>query len=194
MRVGLLSDTHVPEAPGLWPEIFVAFRDVDLILHAGDLVQVRVLDELEAAAPVLAAQGNHDLHITDDPRVRPLHLLELEGHTVAMLHYFEPVESRREWQMKRFLQGVWPDVVVHGDTHFERIDMVAGALCINPGSATLPRNMTPRLGHVGFLTLERGKPPRAEIVHLSEFSTVGRNTIEAPPKGGASAQLRARAD
>ena len=171
MRIGLLSDTHLPEAPILWPEIFEAFEGVDLILHAGDLVEAHVLDDLEVVAPVLAAQGNHDLHITTDERVKPLHILELEGYTVALLHYFEPVAERRQWLMRTFLGGIWPDVVIHGDTHFERIDHIDGALCINPGSATLPRNMSPRLGHIAYLTLERGKPPEAEIVHLSEIAS-----------------------
>ena len=52
MRIGILSDTHVPEAPRLFPEILEALAGVDLILHAGDLVVARVLDELERIAPV----------------------------------------------------------------------------------------------------------------------------------------------
>jgi putative phosphoesterase len=173
MRIGLLSDTHVPEAPVLWPEIFEAFRGVDLILHGGDLVMARVLDELERVAPVLAAQGNHDPHLGDDPRVSPLHVLELEGHTLALLHTFEPLSAGLPTLSKYYLGGVMPDVVVYGDSHYDRIDVLDGALCVNPGSPTLPRNMSPRLRHVGFLTLERGVAPRAEIVHLEEFRVAG---------------------
>lgn len=176
MRIGLLSDTHVPEAPVLWSEIFDAFKGVDLILHAGDIMIPRVLDELEVIAPVLAAQGNHDLHITTDRRVHPLHVLELEGHRVALLHFFEPLSAGRPWLERSLLNGLWPDVVVYGDSHFERIDLVDGALCVNPGSATLPRNMSPRLGHIGILTLTRGKPAEAEILHLSAFSASPRLT------------------
>lgn len=170
MRIGLLSDTHVPEAPRLWDEIFHAFAGVDLIMHAGDIVVPRVLDELERVAPVLAAQGNHDLHIVDDPRVRPLHLLEFEGHQVALTHRFEPLTAPLAMLSRYYLAGARPDVVVCGDSHVERIDMLEGVLCINPGSATLPRNMSPRLGHIAFLTLRRGSPPHAEIVHLSDFA------------------------
>jgi len=39
-------------------------------------------------------------------------------------------------------------------------------LVVNPGSATLPHNMSPRPGHVAYLTLEAGRPPRAGIVDL----------------------------
>ena len=53
MRVGLVSDTH-----GLLrPEVFEVFKDVDLILHAGDVGPLDLLTELEAIAPVTAGSG-----------------------------------------------------------------------------------------------------------------------------------------
>lgn len=164
MRVGLISDTHVPVAP-LFAEVKDALRGVDLILHAGDIVLSRVLDELEEIAPVYAAQGNHDGHLTEDPRVKPVHLLDLEGFRVALLHVFEPLSASQEW-LSAMIGGGWADVVVHGDSHLEEVELAYGALCINAGSATLPRNRAPRPGHVGYLTLERGKPPECEIIDL----------------------------
>jgi putative phosphoesterase len=168
MRVGLLSDTHIPVAPILYPEIKDALRGVDVILHAGDIVLSRVLDELEEIAPVYAAQGNHDGHLTEDPRVKPVHILELNGFTVALLHVFEPWDSGRVW-LTRLLDGGWADVVISGDSHLEGMEVVEGTLCINAGSATMPRNRAPRPGHVGFLTLERGKPPFAELYYLPDL-------------------------
>ena len=166
MRIGILSDTHVPEAPRLFPEILEALAGVDLIFHAGDLVVARVLDELELIAPVYAAQGNHDPHIAGDPRIEPVHFLELEGFSIALIHIFEPLDWDRQRLLDHYLGGARPDIVVCGDTHFERIDRLGDMLVVNPGSATLPHNMSPRLGHVAYLTLEAGAPPRAEIVDL----------------------------
>jgi uncharacterized protein len=168
MRVGLLSDTHIPVAPILYPEIKDALRGVDVILHAGDIVLSRVLDELEEIAPVYAAQGNHDGHLTGDPRVKPVHILDLNGFAVALLHVFEPWNSGRTW-LTRLLDGGWADVVISGDSHLEGMEIVEGALCVNAGSATMPRNRAPRPGHVGFLTLERGKPPFAELFYLPDL-------------------------
>ena len=38
MRIGLISDTHIPTArPDLWPQVYDALRGVDLIMHGGDL-------------------------------------------------------------------------------------------------------------------------------------------------------------
>ncbi len=56
MRIGLLSDTHIPEVAGALPyQIAKAFKGADLILHAGDIYTTSVLDNLEHIAPVLAA-------------------------------------------------------------------------------------------------------------------------------------------
>ena len=61
MRIGLISDTHMPER---WPRlpscIFSLFDGVDLILHAGDVGELWVLDELSLIAPVIAVHGNDD--------------------------------------------------------------------------------------------------------------------------------------
>ncbi len=58
MRIGLLTDTHLPSTiRELWPEVRAAFTGVDLILHSGDIVTPGVLDWLEDIAPTLAAKG-----------------------------------------------------------------------------------------------------------------------------------------
>ena len=168
MRVGLLSDTHIPVAPILFPEIKDALRGCDLILHAGDIVLSRVLDELEEIAPVYAAQGNHDGHLSEDPRVKPVHMLDLEGFTVALLHVFEPWDSGKPW-LSGLLGGAWADVMVSGDSHLEQMAVVEGILMINAGSATMPRNRAPKPGHIGYLTLERGKAPVGELYHLPDL-------------------------
>jgi hypothetical protein len=61
MRIGLISDTHIPTAAKeLWPQVYEAFRGVDLIMHAGDLMVPEVIDWLEVVAPVMAVWGNGD--------------------------------------------------------------------------------------------------------------------------------------
>ncbi len=183
MRVGLIADTHIPESgvKQLWPEIFAAFAGVDLILHAGDIMLARVLDDLERIAPVYAALGNHDDGLESDERVKPYHLLDLEGHRVALVHQFEWTDNpatafnldnptgRFEELSEQFLGGHSANVVVFGDSHVERVLQFGNRLLVNPGSAVFPRNWSPRLGHIGFLTLERDKPPSAEICHLSNW-------------------------
>ena len=99
-RIGLISDTHIPEARDtLWPQILPAFDGVDMIFHAGDIHDLHVLDELEKVAPVFAARGNGEDGSggrpvqPEDPRVKYAWLLEIEGLWVGLTHYV-PVPER----------------------------------------------------------------------------------------------------
>ena len=61
MLIGLISDTHIPDRAKEIPQkVFDAFSEVDLILHAGDLTSLKVIEDLEKIAPVMAIQGNMD--------------------------------------------------------------------------------------------------------------------------------------
>ena len=54
--IGVISDTHGRISSGV-PK---AFKDVDLIIHAGDIGDEKVLDKLSKIAPVVAVRGNMD--------------------------------------------------------------------------------------------------------------------------------------
>ena len=61
MRIGLISDTHIPlVAQELPPQVMDVFRGVDLILHAGDIYAPSVIEELERIAPIFIAEGDDD--------------------------------------------------------------------------------------------------------------------------------------
>ena len=168
MRVGLISDTHIPEArKSLWPQVYDAFSGVDLIMHAGDIHELFVLDALEELAPVVAARGNGEDGgggrpvQPEDPRVKYSWTLELEGLCVGLTHYI-PVPERppnftlARW-VERFFPERTPDVIVSGDTHREMIAEIHGVLCVNPGSPTYPHNYDTQYGTIGFLDLKDGE-------------------------------------
>ena len=177
MRIGLISDTHIPEARReLWPQVFDAFAGVDLILHAGDLHDVRVIDQLERVAPTYAARGDGDDGNGGRP-VQPEHpllrgawTLELEGLRVGITHALPIPEMPPRYTVTAALERLFPesrpDVVVYGDSHVEAIDVVGGVLCVNPGSPTFPHNLETQLGTIGFLDIENGAP-RASIWRLT---------------------------
>jgi putative phosphoesterase len=161
----LLSDTHVchPEhrpyirllsTPKLPPQIKDAFRGVDMILHAGDIYMLSVLDELEQIAPVFAAEGDDDpVEATNDKRVKSKHTLTVEGVTIWLAHEYQ-------W----FGYGKLPDVLVYGHAHQASLDNYEGAIRINPGSPTFP-NYQRRPGTLGLLTITAGKA-EAKIIQL----------------------------
>ena len=161
MRIGLLSDTHIPEvAKALPAELTEAFRGVDLILHAGDIYVPSVLDNLEHIAPVLAARGDDDYGDTLlDERVKEKHILELEGQTVWLIH--ERPDSRMSpyslssWWQSWLSSGAdnRPDVVVFGHEHHTVVQRVDDILFVNPGSPTFLYYRR-GLGTVGILDID----------------------------------------
>ena len=178
LRVGLVSDTHVPEArQELWPQVFRAFRDVDVILHGGDIHDLRVLDQLSALAPTYAARGNGEDGsggrpvAGEDPRLRYAWALDLAGTRVGMTHDLPVPEhpphlTVERWRRLRF-GGEELDVIVYGHSHVEAIDVVGSTLCVNPGSPTYPHNLQTQLGTLGFLDIN-GKSVRASIWQLTD--------------------------
>jgi uncharacterized protein len=137
VKVVVLADTHTlgpsrPLPPGAWPYMETA----DHILHAGDVCDPALLDDLAAFAPLSVVAGN-----CDGPDVRawgaPEHVsVELGGVSIAMLHDTGLSRTRRERIRTRF-----PDarVVVYGHSHIPFNDDVDGLLLFNPGSPTWKR-------------------------------------------------------
>ena len=150
MLVGLISDTH-----GLLrPEVLAAFAGVDLILHAGDVGNLAILQSLSAIAPTQAVYGNVD------QRTGPLAAairLELESVRIHVSHGHETGSPTPAALAVRYDA----DVIVFGHTHRAVVQQVGPALVINPGAAGPARfRVQPS---VALLTL----PAReARIVHL----------------------------
>jgi putative phosphoesterase len=168
LRIGLISDTHIPEAaPQLWPQVFDAFRGVDCILHAGDIHDLIVIDQLSEIAPTYAARGNGDDGSggrpiqPDDPRLREGWLLTLGGLLIGLTHDVPipeyPPHLTLDRAMQRYFHRTDLDVLVYGDTHVEQIDRIRGTLCVNPGSPTYPHNLDTQMGTIGFLEIAAGK-------------------------------------
>jgi len=178
MRIGLISDTHIPEARReLWPQVCEAFEGVDLILHAGDIHDLGVIDELARVAPIHVARGDGDDGSggrpvqPEDDRLRKVWLLEIGGRRVGLTHAMPipeiPPNITVAGALERLFPEQRPDVVVYGDSHVEAIDVMEGVLCVNPGSPTYPHNLNTQLGTIGFLDLADGEPA-ASIWRLTD--------------------------
>ncbi len=135
MRVAVISDTHLPRGNRRLPDACVAhLRDADLILHAGDLSTLDVLEMLEAIGPPVAAvQGN-----VDDPavlrRLPPARMVQAGGARIAMVHDAGAAAGRLARLRRRFADA---NAVVFGHSHIplhERGD--DGFQIFNPGSPT----------------------------------------------------------
>ena len=157
MRIGLLSDTHMPEVIStLPPQVGDAFSGVDLILHGGDTYTTSVLDELEAIAPVLAAAGDDDYgEFLRDRRVKNRHILKFGPVTLWLAHERPYLHAfRRDGPGKPHPedQSSTPDIVIFGHGHRPIIQRSGDILYVSPGSLTLP-NYRKDFGTLGLLTV-----------------------------------------
>jgi uncharacterized protein len=181
VRVGVVSDTHLPEArPDLWPQAYCALEDCDVIIHGGDVHEVRFLDQLSEIAPTFAARGNGEdgsggrLVQPADFRLRDAWLLRIAGALIGVTHDIPVPEYPPHLRLAPVLDRIFGrrdlDVLVHGHTHVESISVVESILCVNPGSPTFPHNLTTQLGTLGDLTVEAGAVT-ARIWQLTEDGT-----------------------
>jgi uncharacterized protein len=135
MLIAIISDTHLPRGSRALPAACIArLRTADLILHAGDLSSLAVLDELHAIGPpVCAVHGN-----VDELAVRRLlpEVIELDlgGPVVAMIHDAGPAQGRLKRLRSRFPKA---DAVIFGHSHIALHETgVEGLQIFNPGSPT----------------------------------------------------------
>jgi putative phosphoesterase len=145
-RIGLVSDTHMPDRCAvLPPALFDALYGVDLLLHAGDVGELWVLDQLSAIAPVIAVHGNDDS--TDAQRELPFRqVLTVAGTRLVLTHGHysdrgEEMASRAidDWGPKldrwaSFGMSAGARVVVSGHTHIPLVREHGDVLLINPGA------------------------------------------------------------
>jgi len=174
MRIGLITDTHIPEViKTLPPQVFLAFQGVDLILHAGDIYQVPVLDELATIAPEMAARGDDDYgDVVQDQRVKLKHVFKLGEQTLWLVHE-RPLHLTAAWPTDYPYQtdGDLPDIVVFGHEHRVVVQRHNDILFINSGSPTC-LNYQRGLGTVGILDTNSGHP-EPQILHLQPGIDMG---------------------
>ncbi len=174
MRLGVISDTH----GFLRREVFEVFKQVDHILHAGDVGTLDILEALESLAPVTAVHGNVDQE--DIRRICPaVQKLELEGLNVVVTHGHRV----RGGLSPDSLHQEFPEaeLIVHGHTHVPILTLVDEVVTVlNPGAAGRVR-LRP-LASVAIMELEAGLPPRGRIVPLMEDVTLRREAPKGPKR------------
>ena len=140
-RIGVIADTHLPTRARFIPaQVFELFAGVQLILHAGDLVDQSVLDELSAIAPVEAVAGNMDpLHL--DHRLGRLKLIRIGTLSIGMLHGDIGGRAIHFKQVRELFLPEQPAAIVFGHLHEPVVIRVDGILYFNPGSAVEPRRV-----------------------------------------------------
>jgi len=171
LRVLVLSDTHVGSTglDRLPAEVWAMAEAVDVVLHAGDVVDGALLDALAERAPTHAVLGNNDLGL--EHKLPESLELELGGVAVAMVHDSGATNGRAARMQRRFPTA---QVVVFGHSHDPLIEQVEGGpLLVNPGSPTQRRRQP--VHTVALLGLSDGRVERAELVEVGAFAAPARS-------------------
>jgi uncharacterized protein len=179
-RVGLISDTHMPaRCATLPPALFEVLRGVDLLLHAGDVGELWVLDALSAIAPVIAVHGNDET--AEAQRELPYQqVIAVGGQRILLTHAHYPdraaeMESRQddEWAPKlnrRAAMGrrAGARIVVFGHTHIPMAVEHEGVFLINPGALACPSlESRQRVQSIAILCIRDDGPPYVTHIDLA---------------------------
>jgi putative phosphoesterase len=151
MKIGVVSDTH-----GLLrPEVTVALRGVEHILHLGDVGEYWILQELEKVAPVTAVRGNVD-NEDQCSKLPETEVFELQDVSIYLLHNIEKLDLDPK--------AAGFAAVLFGHSHKADIRRHKGVLYFNPGSCGPRRFHLPVT--MGFLNLGVGGTLEPELVEL----------------------------
>ena len=158
MRLGVISDTHGM----LRPQVFEVFREVDHILHGGDVGPEDLLIELQALAPVTAVYGNSD-DLELRAKLPQVAELELDGFQIVVTHGDQFGSPNPATLHEAFPEA---EIIIYGHSHRPLLELVDKTVTVmNPGGAGAARFGI--LPSVGILELEPGIPPRGRIVSIS---------------------------
>ncbi|GAB4081915.1 metallophosphoesterase family protein [Modestobacter muralis] len=159
ISVVFISDTHLPKrARDLPAELWQRIEDADVVVHAGDWVDVALLDELEQRSRrLVGVYGNND-HGVLRQRLPAVARVELAGVRVAVVHETGDAAGRERRCAERFPDT---DVLVFGHSHIPWDSTAPGGLrLLNPGSPTDRR----RQPHPTYLTAVVGEGRLDEVV------------------------------
>ena len=135
MRLLLISDTHLPaRARELPPQVWAEVAAADVVVHAGDWVDVALLDELEERSKrLIGVYGNNDGPALR-ARLPEVARADLDGLRLAVIHETGAKQGREQRCDAQFPDT---DVLVFGHSHIPWDTVTPGGLrLLNPGSPT----------------------------------------------------------
>ena len=153
MKIGVISDTHIlNKSEHVSGIILDVFKQMDMVIHAGDMVDLRVIDELKSVCPnVVAVAGNMDQE--DVKNKYPVkEIIEISGYRIGLMHGCGPALNLVEL-LKGAFKADKPDIIVFGHSHKPMNEFIDGILFFNPGSAN---DFTSGYNSYGIIEINEG--------------------------------------
>lgn len=134
--VGLISDTHIPSRAKTIPQkVLEVFMDVSLIIHAGDLIHLSVIRELEHLAPVVAVHGNMDT-LEVKAELPTMNTVHINNFKIGVVHNLGSLGAKQK--LRTFAEENKLNILVTGHLHSPSVKWKNNLMLINPGSPTNP--------------------------------------------------------
>lgn len=137
MIIGVISDTHInADSNEKIPEIILeAFKNVDLIIHAGDITDTSVLNDLKSLGKdVIAVSGNMDPHTLKE-ELPEKEIIKIGCYKIGIAHGYGHPSRLVDYLTNLFYNEV-VDIIIFGHSHNPMNEKIGKILFFNPGSAT----------------------------------------------------------
>jgi uncharacterized protein len=161
MKIGVLADTHIPDRKrALPPRVLEIFAPVEIVLHAGDITSMQVLQQLEDRVSLtFAVYGDRD-PMPVRGFLQETQVLEFAGSRIGLVHGHRDARWEATTRLRTLLRASpytpeyldylisrFPnvDAIVFGHTHQPYARVHNGVFFFNPGSL-VPANGTPSVG------------------------------------------------
>lgn len=129
-QIGILSDTHIASSNADFIRaVKAAFADCSVIIHAGDLTDITILQAFENK-DIYAVHGNMCNHLTQKslPRERSF---VIDGYSFSLCHGAGPRHNIEDRMYQLF---PFADCIIYGHTHIPVCHKMGTTLLVNPGS------------------------------------------------------------
>lgn len=135
-RIGVISDTHIPDrASDIPQEILEDFKNVDMVIHVGDLVELSVIKQLKTVCNnVIAVWGNMDSLEARD-KLHEKEIIKVGKYKIGVMHGIGHPGRLIELLMDKFKDDK-VDIIIFGHSHLPLNEKRGEILFFNPGSPT----------------------------------------------------------
>lgn len=138
MKIGIISDTHLEKHPEkVLDYIDKCFNEMDLIIHAGDYTNSKVINLIKSRSKFLGVHGNCDKSYVRE-LVKEKELIELCGYRIGIFHGHGEKKTTIERAYDAFSQDK-ADIIIFGHSHQPSITTKNKILMLNPGSLSRKR-------------------------------------------------------
>lgn len=136
MKIGVISDTHIPDRAKEIPQnILEEFKNTDMIIHAGDLVNLTVLEKLKTICNnVKAVRGNMDGEQVRE-KLPEKEVFKIGNYKLGVMHGYGPPNKLIEL-MTNVFKDDFVNIIIFGHAHYGVNEKRNGVLFFNPGSPT----------------------------------------------------------